>query len=390
MQVTMKADSLTRFVIAFVIAMAILIIYNRQKIDAENAALGAENHAAFEIWRGRRITAQRPTEIATLIAEVGGTQKAAGAAPAAMVLWLGNSQLHTINQYKAGEHLAPYWLAEEADCNECLLPLGVSLPNANIQEHLVIAEYAMQRLPLSLIAIKLVFDDLREDGLRDELEPLLPEDVRSALSTSEIGKEMLATWNQRRTRGGSDKKQDGLEGFVQKHIEERLDKVLSAVFPMWAERGNLRARVALDLYDLRNTVLRIKPASVRRMIPSRYDRNMRALEQLSIAAHRAKVPLLVYVAPIRNDVPIPYDVAAYNRWLGVIDAMGAAAGFKVMNLERLVPNDRWGSIRGDDVDYMHFQGSGHKLLADALWPEMRGMISANPGAAAHPFAGRAR
>ncbi len=368
----MKMDSLTRFAIGVGIALALLLVYNRQKIDMENAALGSDNQAAFEEWQGHRITAPRPSEIETLIGEA---RTRRSEARANVIVWLGNSQLHTINQYRRGDHLAPHWLAEEAKCDPCIEPLGLSLPNANFQEYLVMAQYAVNRLPVSLLVVKLVFDKLREDGLRDELAPLVTDDVRETLSKSDIGREMIDNWDGRHAQAATgENKQHGLEGFMQKPLEDGLDRLFSNI-PLWAERGNLRGHFMLDLFHARNIALGIKPNSLRRMIPGRYARNMRALDQIIALAHSSGIPLLVYVAPIRNDVPLPYDAAAYGRWKNEIEAMAKSKNFAFMNLESLVPNDRWGAYVADEIDFMHFQGRGHQLLAAALWPELRRLLS---------------
>jgi len=361
-------NPLMRLGLAMLVAFTLLWIYSRQKVDAENAALGEENHAAFEIWNGRRFTAPRPQEIVDLVGGVVASPPRVGALPATTILWLGNSQLHTINQYRSGEHLAPYWLAETAGCGGCLLPLGISLPNANLQEQLVLTQYVLSRIPVKLVVLKLVFDDLREDGLRLELEPMLDTAVRRALSESPAGREILENWNERHTQGDTgEKKPSGLEGFAQRHLEERLDTLFS-VFPIWAERGAMRSRLMLDLYLLRNWAFGISPSSVRRMIPARYDRNRRAFDAIVAATRRAGVPLIVYIAPIRSDMAIPYDIDAYRRFIGEIEAKAASDGFAFLDLQSLVPNDQWGSYVAENVDFMHFQGNGHKLLAGALLP----------------------
>jgi hypothetical protein len=54
------------------------------------------------------------------------------------VLWLGNSQLHYINyinQSRAGGYVAPFWLRKASACPAATILLGVSLPNASLQEH---------------------------------------------------------------------------------------------------------------------------------------------------------------------------------------------------------------------------------------------------------------
>lgn len=364
-------DGLSRLLASVAVAVALLVVYNGIKVDAENAALGTENHAAFETWNGRRITAPRPREIADLITDAQ-TAEATAQLRSPTVVWLGNSQLHTINQYKAGEHLAPYWLAANDSCSGCVLPLGISLPNANIQEHLIIALHAVKRLNIRLVTIKLVFDDLREDGVRDELSLLFTEDVRAELGLSDVGREMIGAFEKRRTETGSiENKPDALAGFAQQKLEEALDTRLSQVFPLWAERGNLRGRLLLDLYHIRNWAFGITPSSVRRMIPARYSRNMRAFDELVLSMRRAGVPLLAYIAPIRADVPIPYDLGAYRRWIEVLALNAQRDGFAFVDLGAIVPGDQWGTYSADQVDFMHFQGSGHKLLAAALWPHMQ-------------------
>ena len=128
----------------------------------------------------------------------------------------------------------------------------------------------------------------------------------------------------------------------------------------------------VDLYEFRNWVFGIKPSTTRPMIKPRYVRNMAAFEALAQHLKASGIPLLVYIAPIRQDVKLPYEIEAYQRWIAVIDQLGAVHGYRFLNLERLVPDNLWGSIRKDDVDFMHFQGAGHKILANRLLTEIEG------------------
>jgi hypothetical protein len=363
-------NPLVRLLLAALIALAALIGYNRYHIDAENFALGAENQAAFESWNGRRITAATPRDIAELIEHEAKATSPATPRPR-RVLWLGNSQLHAINQFRTGDHLGPYWLAESCDCD----PLGISLPNASLQEHLVLTHTITARLPVSAVVVKLVFDDLREDGLRDDLAPMLSTEVRQSLGQSDIGAALMRNWDEKSRAGGGADKTKGLEGFAQKYVEDQLVDGLAALVPLWADRPHLRSRLFADLYDARNWALGITPSTVRRVIKLRFEKNMRAFEALIEYTRKADVPLLVYIAPIRQDVPLPYEVEAYRRWVADVARIAADRGFRFLNLERLVPAHQWGSVRKGDIDFMHFQGSGHKLLADALHPEVQRLLA---------------
>jgi hypothetical protein len=296
------------------------------------------------------------------------------------LLWLGNSQLHTINQYQDGDHLAPFWLRKTIGCGGCLVPLGVSLPDANLQEHYVLARHASLRIPLSLLVVELVFDDLRNDGLRsdnlrDDFSILLSAELRADLWRHPIGQEILDNFDNSKKVASGTPETAGLQGFVQKSIEDSLVDGLGNVFPLWADRPNLRAKLLTDLYYTRNWVLNIKPMTARKMIKPRYERNMKALEAMISGMRRDGVPVLLYIAPIRHDLPLPYDLSEYEAWKKQVQKLAAGYGVGFINLERLVPAQYWGTYHEDDVDFMHFQGEGHKLLAQALLPEVKKLLA---------------
>jgi lysophospholipase L1-like esterase len=49
---------------------------------------------------------------------------------------------------------------------------------------------------------------------------------------------------------------------------------------------------------------------------------------------------------------------------------------QLLNLERIVPGEMWGSYTADDIDFMHFKGPGHRLVAEALLPYVRKILEA--------------
>ena len=107
------------------------------------------------------------------------------------------------------------------------------------------------------------------------------------------------------------------------------------------------------------------------MIPLRGQRNMVALPEMLRVAHRHGVRALVYNVPLRWDVEPPYDLGAYRQWKRELaDAAASADAAIFLDLNKLVPNDLWGLHHGRDVDFMHFQGQGHRMLgrrvADAI------------------------
>jgi hypothetical protein len=87
------------------------------------------------------------------------------------------------------------------------------------------------------------------------------------------------------------------------------------------------------------------------------------------------LPVLLYIAPIRQDKPIPYDRTEYSRWKDEVHEITRRSGAHLVNLEQLVPGELWGTYSGDDIDFMHFRGPGHRLVAEALLPHVLGVLN---------------
>ena len=249
------------------------------------------------------------------------------------------------------------------------------MPNANIQEHYILSRYVTRQFPVRMMILELCFDDLREDGLRLEFSALLS-DARF------VGDEPVAAAIVSRAQSQNNldtaEENAGLEGFVQKSVEDRLDAALGNVWPLWSHRQDLRVNVLSDLYYTRNAVLGISPTTVRKLIPARYDRNMEALGSLLRDAKENDIAVFTYIAPIRQDIPIPYDSLKYERWKMAVGEIAYEHGARLINLEELIPAELWGSYVNDDVDFMHFRGPGHQILARALLPAVAAARRSEP------------
>jgi hypothetical protein len=365
--------ALIRVAVAALIALIALHFYNQPRFDPETFGLDPTIAAPREAWHGRRFTAFRVDLIKALVADY---QKhptlAEGGCKPFTILWLGNSQLHFVNQAKPGDHIAPYWLRRSLDCPDTTVPIGLSLPNANLQEHYYLVEYVTARVPVNLIVLAICFDKLRNDGLRSEFATIVEQSDRLNLSKSAIGKKMLQVADNDWKGNNAGVQNAGLTGFAQKSLEDRLDAGLGRLSPLWEHRANLRGLVLDDLYYLRNAVLGIKGTTVRRTIPARAARNMQALEALLKDAQERKIPVVAYIQPIRQDLPIPYDPAEYAAWKQRVGKLVPRYGATLLNLEALVPGSQWGFADAKvGVDFMHFRNQGHKLVAAALAPYVR-------------------
>ncbi len=68
-----------------------------------------------------------------------------------VILWLGNSQVHAINQMKQGDETASPILHRGLRAQKYFMTL--SQPNANLQEHYLLFEYLAGKVPISTLVL---------------------------------------------------------------------------------------------------------------------------------------------------------------------------------------------------------------------------------------------
>jgi hypothetical protein len=186
------SSAFLRLFIAIIIATAALHLYDRLQIQLDQFELEKGTASVAESWQGRPITASTIPAIDELVTNF--SQNLTSEPTNKSIIWLGFSQLFTINQYKPGDHLAPYWLIEKSNCNGCIYPLGIALANANFQEYYFLMTMILKIIPpsaLSAIVLTLPFDKLRNDGLRDEFELLMDDGIEAELRQTEIGRDIF-------------------------------------------------------------------------------------------------------------------------------------------------------------------------------------------------------
>jgi len=290
-----------------------------------------------------------------------------------VVLWLGNSQVHAINQMQPGDETAALVLHRRVARHGRYF-LTFSQPNASLQEHYVLFQYLLDQVPVKTLVLPVVFDDMRETGIRSSLRGALETpSVAARLGETGVGKRLL-TDNVARDAAGND--MAALQDTVQEKSEALLNAGLESIWPIWAQRPVLRGELFLFLYKLRNWALGISPSTIRKMIPGRYALNRQALEATLDAARARGIDVLLYIVPLRSDGKVPYDLAEYQSFKQQMGTLALAHGVRFVNLEDLVPAELWGAKAatavggGEEMDFMHFQAGGHALLADALYAEL--------------------
>jgi len=292
---------------------------------------------------------------------------------ASQIIWLGNSQLHAINNYMQGELNAPALLAKRVERKGADL-VTFSQGNANLQEQYVVFEYVRTRVKIRQLILPVVFDDFREDGLRDGLTVLLKnETVKHRLSETAFGPRLISSLSSLNTKIASDF--ESPDNSPQHYVEAILDRELGSRLNLWQARGQMRGDIFLSLYRLRNTLFGITPNTKRKVIPNLYFYNLSALDALLKSASEADIKVVMYIAPINtNNGEFPYDKAEYQRFKDGLEILAQKYGVTYRNFENLIPKSLWGrknstTIGGEDeVDYMHFTSAGHLVLADQIEP----------------------
>ncbi|MBI2824171.1 MAG: hypothetical protein HYX69_05745 [Planctomycetia bacterium] len=286
-------------------------------------------------------------------------------------LFLGNSQIHGINQYKEGQENAAEMLFKR------LRPRGVDLltftqPSASLQEHYILFEYLLARLHPKFLILPVVFMNQRAFDVRDGIAVCVQDpETRQALAQTEIGRRLVARFGAAPDES-ADKDMAALEKTTQEVTEKALTDWLSRHWTLWELRPEARGQIADALIRGRNTVLGISGQSKRHMIKGAYDANMEALAAILESARQHDVQVLVYIAPIRHDAEPPYIASEYDACRKQVRELAEKYGAAFADLDEAVPSELYGVHssrvfgRESQPDFFHFQEGAHRRLADAL------------------------
>lgn len=346
------------------LALVLLSIYfGDKRVNFEDAAtFGAQTSSVFSTRGQYPIHCADSRDVDLCIAGAKARRSTRTA------LWLGNSQVHAVNQLRQGQTNAPPLLFDSLSARGLDL-LTFSQPNANMQEHYVLFEYLRHKLSVRVLILPVVFDDLREEGLRSEIASLAKDEPTSrALLGTAIGRRLVSA----AFAVPQDQDTAGISQTMQERAERTLDAWLAEHSPLWAARPTMRGELFTRFYLLRNTLFGIKATTKRKMIRGRYAVNWEALEAITKVAKNSGISVVLYVVPLRSDVDIPYNLTEYESFKSRLQNLAIKEGASFSNLEGLVPPKLWGTKAGTslgeeaELDFMHFQAGGHRLLAEAL------------------------
>lgn len=256
------------------------------------------------------------------------------------ILWIGNSQLNGINQGNINSKNAPYRVTEHFYKKQIGI-ITFAAPNMSFVEYLEVVNYFLDKVNFDYILLSAVFDDTREYGVRNNLIVKEKKIIEEKVTINEI---------------------------IEKKIVNFLDKKIS-----WSSvRSNAQLSIFEFLYRLRNTIFGITPSSIREMKKPFYEKNINALYKVFERLNNNKINGILYIAPLRQDVEIPYNQKEYNQFKDTINDLAKNFSLEFFNLENSILPNLWGVKGGtklsveDELDFMHFNEEGHSLFAQEI------------------------
>ena len=351
-----------QLVLSLLTAIIIFLYLNRDPNSFENLAMGTQTSS----YQARNENGNLIHFLHLDNIEIHQLERLANETNDSVLLFLGNSQSHSINQMKKNDCNYIELLAKKLP-DPCL---ALTFPNASLQEFLLTFDYVLTKVKIKKVFLPIFMDDLREDGIRDVFFSELFHEKYQIHNNSLIAKQINLNL---KTSYGSEKKRGELKSTPQDKSEDFLNNYLNQKTSIWSMRETMRGNLFNWLYMLRNTIFGIRPGTVRPMISENYLKNFSSLKSILEISQSNNIEVYLYIPPIRSDVPLPYDIYENEKFkIDLKRLVGNYSNVKLKDYSTIVPGKFWGYkdptnfIDKREVDFMHFQYGGHQILADSI------------------------
>lgn len=272
-------------------------------------------------------------------------------------LWLGASQLHSINQPKPGDKLAVTY-ANKASAKKSANRRYVQLsePNANFHELWAMLYAVIAKTDVDGVILGFTYDDLNETGLRKNIiplyraspiEPALLEEQQSVANAAELDTNKTP--------------QAWLENILVDQIEGRL--------MAFQKRGLIRAYIeAMYKNWIVRAVFAVKKKPQVRLVPDRQKWNEKAFSRIQQELARRNIPLIVYQAPHQPGMkPFYHPRKPYDDYhTNLSKTLTSSKNSHYLNFETIVDSPHWGINAAGQPDVFHFTVVGHRILGKAI------------------------
>ena len=364
----LKKNSFLLTITPIIIILGAFFIINTLKIDNSNIVLNENNETEIDFFEKIRVMCTGNIFFVDqcLKKNVLNNEK--------KILWIGNSQLNTVNQFKIGERASPVILYSSLKKDKIDLTTFY-YPNLSLLEYYILLSYLVNKNDFKIIILPLFFDDTREQEIRDDIKTFLfNKDLTGYLSQSSLGKKILS---QNTGNKIYIKKKDIEQKSLQENFEKKIISFLNYEFN-WTNKINfIEIRLNYLIYRLRNTIFGINPSTTRKLIPYSYNLNIEAFKEIIELSKKKNIKVFSYIPPIRNDTKIPYNLIEYENFIKNIKVILDHNELTLFNYENLIPNNYWGTMeatnltKDQDIDFMHFQYSGHQILSKQIYNDLK-------------------
>jgi hypothetical protein len=242
-----------QFLLAFIVATAGFLYINSESNSFENLALGTQTSS----YQAKNTTGESIHFLHIDSAEQKQFENFAKHCKDSVLLFLGNSQTHSINQLNTNDKNYVELIAR----SNPKPTLAFSYPNANLQEHFLTLDYVTNKLKVKKLILPVFMDDLREDGIRDAFFSRLYAQHYRLESNSVIASQLNGLLSKSSTENpGKVEQNNGVT--IQERSEEFLNAYLDKNTSVWPKRETMRGQLFNWLYMLRNTIFGIRPSTV--------------------------------------------------------------------------------------------------------------------------------
>lgn len=283
-----------------------------------------------------------------------------------MGLWLGNSQLHSINYYQPGNRLAVEY------ANMYLTNQGVkqtvyqfSCPHLNFIEELIfLAETKNKQIVPKVLIIPITYRSFHFSTIRNELKNLAGYQSIESLVTDERLKNIYLYEKESDERG----KLASKEKTWQDCSEETLNACLNDYFPFYSFRENTKSFIsffplqAIHFFSDKTKDLNVKGKDETVAL------NKKALVTLLDYAKQNNINVILYQVPHPQDPNFFfYNKGAYLAFFKDIQKTSTSyPNTTFLDLSQLVELNLWGISNDGYKDTYHFKDKGHQLLGDTI------------------------
>ena len=140
---------------------------------------------------------------------------------------------------------------------------------------------------------------------------------------------------------------------------------------VWKNRLEIQSTIKMQSLILRNMVFQIKSESKRRSILPRMKKNIEAFDLTLDFISDRKIQPLFYFVPILPNKAFPYVEKEFSLWKSNLSDLINNKNFDVFDYTELIDQKYWGTNFGKDIDFMHFGGNGHHILAKKVFKALQ-------------------